>query len=271
MAGILTKNNAASTLATAIGTVDTTIALAAGTGDRFPAITGGNWFYLTLVAATTGVVEIVRINARVADTLTVVRAQDGTVASAFALGTVVEMRLTSAVLAELYWRTFLAVANGVAPLDGTSKVPIANLPAFITQVDADARYILQTTLASLLTEAEAVGLYVPLTQRGLANGVATLDGSGFVPDAQISAAITRDAEAVAAYLPKASPAYTGTLTGAAATLSGALNGTTAALSGALTTGGTITVKAGAARGKLTVSASAPSGAAEEGDEWYQVT
>lgn len=40
--------------------------------------------------------------------------------------------------------------------------------------------------------------YVPLSQRGTAGGVATLDGSTLVPDAQIPASIARDSEVTAA-------------------------------------------------------------------------
>jgi hypothetical protein len=39
--------------------------------------------------------------------------------------------------------------------------------------------------------------YVPQSDLGVADGVATLDGSGTVPDAQIPAAVTRDAEIAA--------------------------------------------------------------------------
>ncbi|HJS44148.1 MAG TPA: hypothetical protein VJ755_11795, partial [Gemmatimonadales bacterium] len=40
--------------------------------------------------------------------------------------------------------------------------------------------------------------YIPLTQRGAANGVATLDASSLIPDAQIPATIARDTEITSA-------------------------------------------------------------------------
>ena len=55
------------------------------------------------------------------------------------------------------------VANGVASLDATAKVPIAQLP--------DA----------VLTETEATATYIPLAQKGAGSGVAPLDASGKMP------------------------------------------------------------------------------------------
>lgn len=43
--------------------------------------------------------------------------------------------------------------------------------------------------------------YQKTTEKGVVSGYASLDGTGKVPDAQIPAAITRDAEAAAAYAP----------------------------------------------------------------------
>ena len=80
MADILFSNFAQSTLATGIDDEDTTIALEPGQGARFPAITVvGDFFYLTLENASLDR-EIVKVTARVDDALTVLRAQDGTIA-----------------------------------------------------------------------------------------------------------------------------------------------------------------------------------------------
>lgn len=68
------------------------------------------------------------------------------------------------------------------------------------------------TTAALTAEIDrataAEALLIPLTQKGAASGVASLDGSGTVPDAQIPASIARDAEttaAVAAHAAAADP------------------------------------------------------------------
>lgn len=69
-------------------------------------------------------------------------------------------------------------ANGVATLDGTGKVPSAQLPAGagVTSVNGQA--------GEVVLDAADVGA-VPETEKGAAEGVATLDVSGLVPVAQI--------------------------------------------------------------------------------------
>lgn len=80
-------NNAGSTLAAPISSGATSITLAAGTGDLFPAPGAGEQFTLSLTDVATGQVnEIVYCTARSSDTLTVVRAQEGTAAAAWTTG-----------------------------------------------------------------------------------------------------------------------------------------------------------------------------------------
>jgi hypothetical protein len=73
----LFKNNATATLAASINTTATTIVLSSGLGNSFPLPSGTSFFYGTLFDAV-GNYEIVKCTARTADSLTVVRAQDGT-------------------------------------------------------------------------------------------------------------------------------------------------------------------------------------------------
>lgn len=75
----LFANNASSVLASAISSTATVIDLSPGTGALFPNPAAGQQFTLTLNDAATGLVyEIVYCTARSADTLTVVRGQEGT-------------------------------------------------------------------------------------------------------------------------------------------------------------------------------------------------
>lgn len=98
----LFANNAASTLVSAITSTDTSLTLAAGGGDKFPSPTGGDYFLLTLTqAATETTWEIVKVMARSGDVLTVVRAQEGTVAASWGIGTKVELRITAGALAAI--------------------------------------------------------------------------------------------------------------------------------------------------------------------------
>jgi hypothetical protein len=97
MAALLTKNNAYSTVATwSIGTGTGTFTVGGGEGARFPSISGGDWFYVTLQDASNNI-EIIQITARSTDTLTAgARAQEGTSARTWIAGDVVELRLTAA-------------------------------------------------------------------------------------------------------------------------------------------------------------------------------
>ena len=96
----LFKNNATATLAASITTSDTTIVLAAGLGTLFPSPSGSSFFYATLFDSV-GNYEIVKCTAKVTDTLTVVRAQDGTTAQAFLSGSGCAMRPVSAIFDNL--------------------------------------------------------------------------------------------------------------------------------------------------------------------------
>jgi microcystin-dependent protein len=89
--GIKFTNNAIGTLASGIGTGDTTIVLTAGHGALFPTLAAGDYFYARLKKATNQN-EIIKCTARSTDTLTAARAQDGTTALTFSAGD--EIRLT---------------------------------------------------------------------------------------------------------------------------------------------------------------------------------
>lgn len=91
------------------------------------------------------------------------------------------------------------MANGYAPLDGTGKVPQGNLPAIdfpVTSVNMQAGDVV---LAAADVGAEAAGAvaahagasdphpgYQRESEKGTANGYASLDADGRVPDAQIA-------------------------------------------------------------------------------------
>lgn len=122
-------NNVAGTLGAGIGPSDTLILLASGQGSRFPAPTGGNYYYATLTHITTGVVEIVRVTGRTADTLSVERGRDGTSATSFTTGSLIELRLVAQALRDLDYSSARGSANGLAGLDSGGRVPTAQLPA----------------------------------------------------------------------------------------------------------------------------------------------
>jgi hypothetical protein len=92
--GIQLKNNASGTLATAISASDTGIVLTTGNGANFPALGVGDYFFATL-ESTGGTFEVIKVTARSGDSMTVLRAQEGSVGNSFAAGSRLEMRVTA--------------------------------------------------------------------------------------------------------------------------------------------------------------------------------
>jgi hypothetical protein len=97
MANMLFANNCNTTLSSSLTNVATTMSVTSATG--FPSPTGSQYFYCTLAdAATQTTIEIVKVTAVSGTTFTIVRGQDGTSGTAFALGDVVSLRLVRASL-----------------------------------------------------------------------------------------------------------------------------------------------------------------------------
>lgn len=89
-------NNCATTLASAITNVATSMTVATGEGARCPDITTPDYFYVTLETGTTR--EIVQVTARAADVFTIERGQQGTAALAWSAGATVQQRVTRTTL-----------------------------------------------------------------------------------------------------------------------------------------------------------------------------
>jgi hypothetical protein len=89
------SNNAAATLAAPVTDTATSITLATGQGGLFPALSSGDYFFLTIST------EIVKTTARSGDVLTVQRAQEGTTAVAHSSGTTARLLITAASLEAL--------------------------------------------------------------------------------------------------------------------------------------------------------------------------
>jgi hypothetical protein len=114
-------NNASGTIATAISASDTGLALTTGDGAAFPVLGLGDYFYATITSSG-GTQEIVKATARSGDSLTIVRAQESTVAQSFAAGSRFELRVTAqsiidtaqqyAADADISLRNDLAAATG---------------------------------------------------------------------------------------------------------------------------------------------------------------
>lgn len=98
--GVKVTNNAFGTLSAGINTSDTTVTLDSGQGARFPTLGAGDYFFGTIVD-TSNNLEIVKVTARSTDSMTVVRAQDDTTATAFAIGDRLELRPTAALFEDI--------------------------------------------------------------------------------------------------------------------------------------------------------------------------
>lgn len=138
MGNYLYNNNAQSALLSSIGPTDVSINLTGGQGARFPNPSGGQSFMLT-IEDTSGNLEIVQCTARAVDTLTVVRGREGTIAQDFNAGTGVFMRITAGMLGQIDWTKFAGADDGVATLDNTGQIPIAQYQTSLTTF-GDVRY-----------------------------------------------------------------------------------------------------------------------------------
>jgi hypothetical protein len=158
-------NNASTTLGSAAGSSDTTMTVATGTGGEFPALSGGDYFVATLWAAgnTTGVPnEIVKVTARVGDTMTVVRGQEGTTAQAWSVGD------TFALYPTALWYNSVAGADQIQAQTGNSAVDTGTANAGLVA--------LSPTISSLATI-----LYAPIRILKMASantGAYTLNVNG---------------------------------------------------------------------------------------------
>ena len=98
MANMSFTNNAATTLASGISAVATSLTVATGTGIIFPTLAGSQYFYCTLENTAGTLREIVKVTARSTDTFTIVRAQDNTTVQSWSTGDKVELRIIAAEL-----------------------------------------------------------------------------------------------------------------------------------------------------------------------------
>ncbi|CAB4134863.1 hypothetical protein UFOVP275_26 [uncultured Caudovirales phage] len=122
-------NNAVSKLAANLSNVGLTITLTPGEGAKFPALSGGQVFYGTIVKVN-GYKEVVKVTARATDTLTIVRAVESVAgaqtAYAFTAGDSFELRMTAG-----------SLAGELDRLDAAAFLDVKNKTANYTIVEAD--------------------------------------------------------------------------------------------------------------------------------------
>jgi hypothetical protein len=95
------KNLAIATVTTATGAAGTTLGVGAGEGARFPAVPFNATVWPFDMAPDPTTAEVVRVTARTTDTLTIVRAQEGTTARAIVVGDLVAATITAKSLTDI--------------------------------------------------------------------------------------------------------------------------------------------------------------------------
>ena len=120
------SNNATTTLPGAI--TDSATSITVTDGSTFPAISSPDYAYLTLASATA--TEVVKCTNRAGNVLTVLRAQEGTTASAFTTDDRVELRLTSAMLTDVLAETVANAATSATNAAASATSAAASYDAF---------------------------------------------------------------------------------------------------------------------------------------------
>ena len=97
--GLKATNNATTSTTTDLGSTGLSVTVATGTGILFPILGTGDYFYATLSDVNDNY-EVVKVTARTDDVMTIVRAQEGTLALPFPANSRFELRVTAASLME---------------------------------------------------------------------------------------------------------------------------------------------------------------------------
>lgn len=135
MTTLLFANNASTTLAQNITGVDTTIYLAAGQGSLFPSPTAGTAFYATIYNTSNTIWEIVLVTARSGDAVTVVRAQEGTIAQTWLVGDSFGMYPTAATMNKLVQNDQLQAGKyTVVQAGGTANALTCTIESDLTSI-----------------------------------------------------------------------------------------------------------------------------------------
>lgn len=91
--GLQLKNNATTTTTAVLNAGDTTVTVVSGTGSLFPILGASDYFYATIQSVENSY-EIVKVTARTDDVMTIVRAQESTLAQTFPANSRFEIRVT---------------------------------------------------------------------------------------------------------------------------------------------------------------------------------
>lgn len=135
----LWANNPSTFIGALVSPSATSITLNVGGGAQFPSPTNGDWFIATIISQSNAAIrEIVKITARSGDSVTVVRAQEGTTALTWQPDDIFEMRIT---------------AGGLSGLGGFNTLFLGGVATI-----AALRALTNTAQAAALTNGAAINV-----------------------------------------------------------------------------------------------------------------
>jgi hypothetical protein len=192
VATFLFANDASSTLAGPISNSATAVNLASGQGALFPNPSAGQQFALTFNDQATGLLtEIVYCTARTGDALTVVRAQEGTVAQSWLAGDLAANLVTAGQMAAMLQTSTLfparivtasgpfvltrSDANGGVGLNRTTGVGVSSTTLPSTAADGD-EYAIEDLNKNFNAYPVTVNAPAGMTIAGAAAGVLNVNG-----------------------------------------------------------------------------------------------
>lgn len=155
-------NNVFSKLAAAVAPGDVTINVTAGEGALFALATGGDTIRATLVKVSGYreiAWEIVDITARSTDALTVTRAREGTSALSFAIGDVVDVRMTAGTLSSA-WTAYTPTITA-----GSGTFTTVSAAGVYQQIGKVVHFQMTITITSVGTAATYVASTLPVTAK----------------------------------------------------------------------------------------------------------
>ena len=159
---LLAANNAQAVLSAGISSSATTLTVNTGAGALFPAPVSGTSFYkLTLVDAATGqLTEVLHVTARSGDTMTVLRAQEGTTARAWSANDIAANMMTSGTLsffAQNESPTFTGTPLAPTPTTGDSTTKLATTAFVANSIAANTGRLINIQVFT------SSGTYTPTT------------------------------------------------------------------------------------------------------------
>lgn len=221
---IVYKNNASTTLQSALNAAATSAILATGTGSLFPSIGAGQSFYVTFRDAATQIInEIVLVTSISGDTLTIQRSQQGTTARAWLAGDLVDQLVTMGDMDNFVQPDQLqSNVYGWGVGSGTNSIT-ATIQSFLTVIPDAMPLIIKAAGANTGNVTLTITLHNPLTgvntvvsAQPIKKGVGSQLNAGDIPGAAYPIELIWSASLTAFIMTNANSGVSGSISGGAA-------------------------------------------------------